>query len=150
MTRARMVLAVLSVATMVVACGGRHTPVASSAGTSVQARLGRADVATLPTTVELYGSVEAGRSVAVSSRVMAAVTAVSVKAGDTVRAGQVLVQIDPQTALGQEAQARGALAQAQAALSVATRNHARFKALAERGAASELEPEVRLLKLNAD
>lgn len=139
MTRARLVSAVLAVATMAVACGGRHASVASSAATPVQARVGHAEVATVPTTVELYGSVEAGRSVAVSSRVMAAVTAVPVKGGDTVRAGQMLVQIDPQTAQGQEAQARGALAQVQAALSMATRNHERFKALAERGAASELE-----------
>jgi len=121
------------------ACGGGHgSPERVNAGT-VQARVAQAAVVTVPTTVELYGTVEAGRSVAVSSRVMAAVTAVLVKAGDPVKKGQVLVEIDPQTAKGQEAQARGGLAQAQAALAVAARNHERFRVLHDKGAASELE-----------
>ncbi|HPC84467.1 MAG TPA: efflux RND transporter periplasmic adaptor subunit [Thermoanaerobaculaceae bacterium] len=122
-----------------VACGSKAGAPAGAGAAPVQARVAKAAAVTVPRTVELYGTVEAGRSVAVSSRVMAAVTAVLVKAGDRVKAGQVLVEIDPQTARGQEAQARGALAQAQAALAVAGRNHERFKALAEKGAASELE-----------
>lgn len=140
MTRKLMtVVATLALTGVTMACGGRHSAKKSVNAGSVQARVARAAVATAPTSVELYGTVEAGRSVAVSSRVMAAVTAVPVKAGDLVKTGQVLVEIDPQTAKGQEAQARGALAQAQAALAVATRNHERFKVLHEKGAASELE-----------
>lgn len=87
----------------------------------------------------VMGTVEAEKSAAVSSRVMATVLAVHVKPGDRVRKGQVLVDIDPETAKGQEAQARGALAQAQAALALAERNFQRFKALYEAKAASELE-----------
>ncbi|MBK9064368.1 MAG: efflux RND transporter periplasmic adaptor subunit [Acidobacteria bacterium] len=45
----------------------------------------------------------------------------------------------PQTASGQEAQAKGALAQARAALSLAERNYERYKALAASGSASPLE-----------
>lgn len=133
------VVATGALGAMTMACGGGHgSPGRVSSGT-VQARVAKAAVVTVPTTVELYGTVEAGRSVAVSSRVMAAVTAVPVRSGDLVNAGQVLVEIDPQTAKGQEAQARGGLAQAQAALAVASRNHERFKVLHEKGAASELE-----------
>lgn len=133
------VVATGALGAMTMACGGGHgSPAPVDSGT-VQARLAKAAVVAVPTTVDLYGTVEAGRSVAVSSRVMAAVTAVLVKAGDPVKAGQVLVEIDPQTAKGQEAQARGALAQAQAALAVAARNHERFKALHEQQAASDLE-----------
>jgi len=105
----------------------------------VAARLGAARGLDVEQGVELYGTVEASRSVAVSSRVMATVTAVPARQGDAVRVGQVLVEIDPETARGQEAQARGALAQAQAALALAERNHQRFKALAASGAAAEIE-----------
>lgn len=138
--------AMVALGGMTVACGGGKTAQPLDAGV-VQARVARAEVVAAPTTVELYGTVEAGRTVAVSSRVMAAVTAVPVLTGESVRAGQVLVEIDPQTAKGQEAQARGALAQAQAALSVAARNHERFRALHEKGAASELEFDLARMQL---
>ena len=120
------------------ACG-HHGGQAETAQGAVTARVGKAELVNVPRRIELYGSVEPARQASVSSRVMATVTAVRVKAGDRVAAGQVLVEIDPQTAKGQEAQARGALAQARAAATLASRNYERFKALAAKGAASELE-----------
>jgi membrane fusion protein, multidrug efflux system len=123
----------------IVACGGDHKVAAGSAPSPVTARLGAVRALDVEQGVELFGTVEAARSAAVSSRVMATVTAVPVRQGDAVRAGQVLVEIDPETARGQEAQARGALAQARAALALAGRNHERYKALAAAGAAAELE-----------
>ncbi len=105
----------------------------------VTASVVKAESVDLPQTLELYGTVEADRTAAVSSRVMASVTAVPVRAGDTVKAGQLLVEIDPQTAKGQEAQARGALAQAKAGLALAEKNYERFKALQKSGSASDLE-----------
>jgi RND family efflux transporter MFP subunit len=95
--------------------------------------------ASLPDRLTLYGTVTADRSAAVSSRVTANVVAVRARVGQSVAAGDVLVEIDPQTAKGQEAQARGALAQARAALSLAERNYERYKALAAAGSASPLE-----------
>jgi RND family efflux transporter MFP subunit len=56
-----------------------------------------------------------------------------------VKAGDVLVEIDPQTAKGQESQARGALAQAEAGYALAEKNLARYEALAKSGSASPLE-----------
>lgn len=120
------------------ACGHKGEP-ADRGGATVTSRVGKAELVTIPKRIELYGSVEPARQSAVSSRVMATVTAVRVKPGDHVTAGQVLLEIDPQTARGQEAQARGALAQTEAAHALASRNHERFKALAAKGAASELE-----------
>jgi RND family efflux transporter MFP subunit len=67
------------------------------------------------------------------------VTAVRVRPGDSVRRGQVLVEIDPQTAAGQLGLARGGLAPAAAGLALAERNYQRFTALAAANAASELE-----------
>jgi multidrug efflux system membrane fusion protein len=121
-----------------VACGHKSEP-AEGRQATVTSRMGKSELVIVPKLVELYGTVEAERQAAVSSRVMATVIGVRVKAGDAVKAGQVLLEIDPQTARGQEAQARGALAQAHAALALAVRNFERFKALAAKGAAAELE-----------
>jgi RND family efflux transporter MFP subunit len=121
------------------ACGGGKKAGEAAAPAPVSAALAKAEARELPQRVELSGTVEAGKSAMVSSRVMASVVAVPVKEGDLVTPGQLLVEIDPQTAKGQESQARGALAQARAALALAERNYARFQALQRSGSASELE-----------
>lgn len=136
MARTSVLLGMFAIAAA--ACGGgvkgSETPLAP-----VGAKVVKVEAAQVPQVVDLYGTVEAERTAAVSSRVMATVTAVRVQPGDVVRQGQVLVEIDPATTRGQEGQARGGLAQAQAALALAERNLERFKALAAKGAASELE-----------
>jgi RND family efflux transporter MFP subunit len=133
----RTALALLPIAA--IACGHRPEATAPATPSPVSARLGTAERVTSAARTELSGTVEADRVAAVSTRVMATVTAVPVRLGDTVRAGQTLVEIDPTAAEGQVAQARGALAQAEAALTLAARNHERFQALAAQKAASELE-----------
>ncbi|MFI5120166.1 MAG: efflux RND transporter periplasmic adaptor subunit [Thermoanaerobaculia bacterium] len=122
-------------------CGASHDPSKKSPSSlsPVAAATALVERATLPDRVTLYGTVTADRSAAVSSRVMANVVAVPARVGQSVAAGEVLVEIDPQTAKGQEAQARGALAQARAALSLAERNYERYKSLAASGSASPLE-----------
>jgi RND family efflux transporter MFP subunit len=133
-------LSVLAVLTGAFACTGRAEPKPEAvAEEAVTARLAAVETVTVPLAIELPGTVEADRTAAVSSRVMATVTAVHVRAGDPVRRGQLLVEIDPQTASGQVAQARGGLAQAQAGLALAERNYQRFQALAATEAASQLE-----------
>ncbi len=121
------------------ACGGSGPELAAGSLPPVRARLDRAAAVELARTVEVSGTVEALRTAAVASRVMATVVAVRVQPGDSVRAGDVLAEIDPAAAQGQEAQARGALAQAEAALALAQRNYERFVALHASSAASELE-----------
>jgi RND family efflux transporter MFP subunit len=133
-------LSVLAVLAGAFACTGRTEPKPEAAAEeTVTARLAAVETVTVPLAIELPGTVEADRTAAVSSRVMATVTAVHVRAGDTVRRGQILVEIDPQTASGQVAQARGGLAQAAAGLALAERNYQRFQALAATEAASQLE-----------
>jgi RND family efflux transporter MFP subunit len=130
--------ALAAFAVSAIACGGKHeAKEAAPAPITAATTLVRA--ADLPDRTELYGTVAADKTAAVSSRVMANVLAVTVKAGDPVRAGDVLVEIDPATAMGQEGQAKGALAQARAAFALAERNYERYKALAKSGSASELE-----------
>ena len=120
-------------------CTGREEAAAPPPSPPISARLAVVEKTAVPVTLELPGTVEADRTAAVSSRVMATVTAVHVQAGDRVRRGQVLVEIDPQTAAGQVAQARGGLAQAEAGLALAERNYERYKALAATQAASQAE-----------
>ncbi len=105
----------------------------------VAARLAVAVRLTSEARTGFAGTVAAEKSTAVSSRVMAMVTAVHVNLGDTVAAGQSLVSIDPTAAQGQVSQAQGGLAQAEAALALARRNRERFEALAASKSASELE-----------
>jgi RND family efflux transporter MFP subunit len=120
-------------------CGGGRPAAAPAEATPMTSPLAVATRSSIDQRVELAGSVAAARTASVSSRVMAAVTAVHVQLGDSVRAGEVLVSIDPTAAKGQLAQAEGALAQASAGLTLAARNHERFQALAAKEAASQLE-----------
>ena len=120
------------------ACGGAHET-KQAAPAPVTAAVATAEAADLEARVELYGTVEAAKTAAISSRVMANVVSVPVKPGDLVSQGDVLVEIDPATAKGQESQAKGALAQARAALALAERNYQRYQALAKSDSASELE-----------
>lgn len=121
--------------------GGAHEP-AGAEPEPVRARLAEAVRTELPSRVEITGTVTAEQEAAVSARISAAVTAVHVDAGDRVERGQLLLEIDPQVSAGQTDQAAGALAQAQAALALARRNHERYQALAAADAASELEVDL--------
>jgi RND family efflux transporter MFP subunit len=120
------------------ACSSPHSPSKKDLP-PVSAATALVERASLPDRLTLYGTVTADRSAAVSSRVMANVVAVPARVGQSVAAGDVLVEIDAATASGQVAQAKGALAQAHAALSLAERNYERYKALAASGSASPLE-----------
>lgn len=136
----KTLIALFTLLVAISGCAGHTEPKQEAAQEpAVTARLASVESVSAPVTIELPGTVEADRTAAVSSRVMATVTAVHVRAGDPVRRGQVLVEIDPQTAAGQVAQARGGLAQAQAGLALAERNYQRFQALAATEAASQLE-----------
>ncbi len=136
---AKVGLAVAAMAAGLAACGGPRTVARDLTPAPVAAAVAAARSVTLAQSVELFGTVEADRTAAVSSRVMATITAVPVRQGDAVKAGQVLVEIDAETARGQEAQALGALAQAQATLALAERNYERYKALTAAKAAADLE-----------
>jgi len=121
-----------------VGCGAAHSP-SKKEIPAIAAATALVERASLPDRLTLYGTVTADRSAAVSSRVTANVVAVPARVGQSVAAGDVLVEIDAATASGQVSQARGALAQARAALSLAERNYERYKALAASGSASPLE-----------
>ena len=143
-TTPRVVALLLLLATSLslVACGDHQTADTSPQPAPIKARISQAERLEIPNQVEVRGIVEASQVAAISARVMAMVTAVHVRAGERVRNGQLLLEIDPQAAEGQVSQAQGALSQAQAALALAERNYERFKALAEVRAASDLEVDM--------
>lgn len=139
----RLALAIVSITALAgAACGGHPEAASAPAAAPLVARIAIAERVTADRRLELAGTVAAEKLSAVSSRVMATVTAVHVELGDEVRAGQALVSIDPSAAEGQAAQARGGLAQAEAALALARRNHDRYQALAATQSASELEVDL--------
>ena len=129
----------LALALTLAACGKPHEAAKPAEPAPVAARLAVAERAAAEARTGFAGTVAALQSSAVSSRVMAMVTAVHVDLGDTVAAGQALLSIDPTAAQGQVSQAQGGLAQAEAALTLAKRNLERFEALAASNSASELE-----------
>lgn len=135
----RLLVAAALLAAFLVGCGGSHKAEEPAAPATVTAKLATAERITAAEEIELSGTVVAARVTDVSSRVMALVTAVKAQVGDAVSQGQVLIEIDPQTATGQLGQAQGGLAQAQANLALAERNFERFKSLAASEAASQME-----------
>ncbi len=129
----------LVLALAVAACGAPHEAARPAEPAPVAARLAVAERVASGARTGFAGTVAAEKSTAVSSRVMAMVTAVHVDLGDTVAAGQALLSIDPTAAQGQVSQAQGGLAVASAALTLAKRNLERYEALAATKSASELE-----------
>ena len=132
-------LLLIAIALVGLACGDSHDIAIEAHEATIQASTATAERLEAAQEVEVFGTVEAEKTAAISVRVMAMVTAVRVKAGDEVRKGQLLLEIDPQASEGQLSQAKGGLGQAEAALALAERNYERFQALAESNAASELE-----------
>lgn len=121
------------------ACGRSDESHDEANAAVVRAPTGAASEIERPLEIEIFGTVEADRTATVSARVMAMVTVVRVHAGERVARGQTLLEIDPQAADGQLAQAMGGLAQARAGLVLAARNRERFEALVAVDSASALE-----------
>lgn len=136
-TIAQVLLAVMAL--LAAGCGSHDPETLSQDLTTLKARVAPVRLITEGRDVQIYGIVQPARQSSVSSRVMGPVVAVHVNAGDRVRAGQRLVEIQPAASKGQLAQAEGALAQARAALSLAERNLKRYQALHEEKAASDVE-----------
>src|SRR6187455_1759386 len=80
--------------------------------------------------VEVEASIEAVRQATLAAQVAGRVVELSVKAGDTVRAGQVVARIDARAADAAVAASRSQVAEAEANLANARRVHERNVALA--------------------
>lgn len=138
-TRPVILIALLAAVAGTLACGSHDAELAHADLEPVQVRLVTVGRVADTGTIEVRGTVHPTRQASLSSRVMGPVVAVKVRAGDTVAAGQTLIEIQAEASDGQLAQARGALAQAEAALALAERNYQRYQALHDEAAASDLE-----------
>lgn len=93
----------------------------------------------LPGRIEVEGAVVGREEAVLASRLSAPVTEVSAVPGQSVRAGTVLVRLEPAEADSALAGARSSLAAARAAFDLAAKNRERFEKLASRGAAAVVE-----------
>ena len=81
-----LTLAVLLLA----ACGGHQTSETHGTDTKIVVPTASVERLEVPSEIEIFGTVEAERTAAISSRVMAMVTAVRVQTGDEVRRGDLI------------------------------------------------------------
>jgi RND family efflux transporter MFP subunit len=112
-------------------------------------------VSTVPVEIEAVGTVTARVSAEVSSRIMAAVTRAAADAGDAVKKGQILFELDSRDAQARAKQARDAFAAAKAALERAELEEARTTRLYEKEAATKREyeqaqAELKMARASAD
>lgn len=126
---------------------------AAQAARPVSVRIVTTTLAERAERLEAGGVVAAGETAILSSRVVAAVTAVTVRAGDRVRAGDVLVRLDARDMAAQVQQTDAATRAAEAALiaarsahtaataehKLATASHARIAQLRDRNSATAQE-----------
>ncbi len=108
---------------------------------SVQTRIQVVQAETLPVPVSGPGQITSRKDAYISAKSMGTVIAIRVKAGETVKKGQSLLEIDSSDIHSKLQQANGALAQAKAALTIAENNYHRFQELYKRKAASKVELE---------
>jgi multidrug efflux pump subunit AcrA (membrane-fusion protein) len=120
---------------------------------AVQATLGRVETVDMPSHFESGGTLIARETAAVSSRILAPVTVVHVRAGDRVRRGQPLIELDAREARANVARASSAVQTAEegaraaeadaraadAALILARATHDRISALQAKQSATAQE-----------
>ena len=110
--------------------------------TTLRARTAPVSVREVPRLISVEGTIHALDDAVLSSRAMGPVVRERAKIGDRVKKGDVLLEIDERMNNGMLSQAKGALAQAQAAEALASTNLKRFEALFEQQACSQLELDI--------
>jgi len=118
------------VATLLTVAGcGDTGETASARGKDVKATTGQARLAVIPRNVTATGSLQAGTTVMVSTRMMGWVRQVHVSEGQNVAKGDPLVSIDDSDLKAKKAQAQAGIAEAQAVLANARKTAERFEKL---------------------
>ncbi|MBI5095283.1 MAG: efflux RND transporter periplasmic adaptor subunit [Candidatus Hydrogenedentes bacterium] len=94
-------------------CGGSHKAPGSPDRPSVIAPVTVVTKTTVATTYEAVGTIRSTSSSAIQSKAVGHITALRVKEGDTVQAGQILIELDDRDAVAQVQRAEAALKEAQ-------------------------------------
>jgi len=146
-TRFSLVAVTAALATFAAACGHEQAELAEPTSAALTVSVSPVELILEQRMIEVRGTAQPARQAFVSSRVVGPVVAVHVAAGEAVRRGQPLVEIQAQASDGQLAQTKGALAQAQAGLALTEKNFRRFEALHGENAASDLELDAARMQL---
>lgn len=128
----------LALALFAASCS-HEAKLAPATSNTLKARVGTVTEREVPRLISVHGTIQAEDDAVLSSRAMGPVIRELVKLGDRVRKGDVLLEIEERMNNGMLAQAKGALAQAHAAQSLAATNLRRFETLYEAQACSQLE-----------
>ena len=99
--------------------------------------------------VHASGQIESSKTAVISTRVMGFITGLKVKVGETVKQGQLLATISGDDILAKQAQAKAMVAEAEAALIDAQKDHERFAELFKKQSASSKEFENATLHYNS-
>lgn len=126
------------IAAFAVGCSHEAQLVPAPSGT-LKARTATLSMREVPQLISVRGTIHAEDDAVLSSRATGPVVRENSKLGDRVRKGDVLLEIEERMNSGMLGQAKGALAQAQAARTLAETNLRRFEALYESQACSQLE-----------
>jgi RND family efflux transporter MFP subunit len=108
---------------------GKKTETATADGKDVRGVTGRASLTEIPRLVTATGSLEAARTVMVSTRMMGWVRKIHVREGQSVRQGDLLVSIDDSDLRAKKAQAEAGIVEAKAVLANAEKMAERFEKL---------------------
>jgi RND family efflux transporter MFP subunit len=123
-----LLTAVLAILLAVGGCGKKNET-AASRSKDVRGVTGQATLEEVPLTVTATGSIQADRTVMVSTRMMGWIREVHVREGQTVARGDLLVSIDDSDMRAKKAQAEAGLVEAKAVLANAEKMAERFEKL---------------------
>lgn len=132
---------ILSAGIALASCGGSKKETADSNEKPVTVELATAGGNIATGAIEASGQVEAAHSVNISTRVMGYITKMNVKAGDAVRAGQLLFTVSSNDISAKRAQTDAMIAQAEAAQHNAQKDLDRYTALYKQQSATAKELE---------
>lgn len=116
-TNALFTLLIIGLAVLT-ACGEEHSD-AGSERTAVPVSVTSAQYQSVSSTLEVPGTVQPRKRIALASQINGFVKEMRVRAGDLVKSGQTLATLDSRDAANQKAAAESAVAEAQASLSEA-------------------------------
>jgi RND family efflux transporter MFP subunit len=108
---------------------GEKTETSAARGKDVKGVTTKASLTEVPRLVAATGSLQAGRTVTVSTRMMGWIRIVHVREGQTVSKGDLLISIDDSDLVAKKSQAEAGIVEAQAVLTNAQKMAERFEKL---------------------
>ncbi len=112
-------------------------------------RAARIEMEEISLVAEAVGTIRAKHETVLAGKILAQVEKVHVRAGDSVRRGDVLIELDAREWEARKAAAEAALQQARADWDLRIREHDRLEKLFERGAVSEHDFDMAVMRRTA-